>query len=77
MQSLDLGTNAEENLEKLPQDFGRPFSQPYDTLGDVPLDHPSLDIDADAQEWYDEGRDGVSGMRDFEERELAEEAVIR
>jgi len=75
MQSLDLKTNQEEDLEKLPQDFSKPFSPPQDIQDDVPVDHPAMDGDGDPMEWYDEGRTGVSGVKDQEERAGAEEGV--
>lgn len=40
---------------QLPRNYDSPFSLPNDALDNMPLDHPSLDSDIDAQEVYDEG----------------------
>lgn len=55
MQSLDLEPNQEEKLEKLSQDFDKPFCPPYDIKEIITKDYPSLDTNVDEQEWYDAG----------------------
>ncbi len=60
MQSLDIEPNAEEKLEKLDQDFDKPFSPPLEIRERLPKDHPSLDTGIDAHEWYDEGASGAA-----------------
>ena len=55
MQSLDMEPNEEERLEKLDQDFDKPFSPPADIKELISKDHPSLDSGVDEHEWYDVG----------------------
>lgn len=55
MQSLDIELNEEEKLEKLAQDFDKPFSPPADIKEGIPRDYPTLDTDVDEHEWYDAG----------------------
>lgn len=55
MQSLDIEPNDEEKLEKLQQDFDKPFSPPTDIEEGIPKDYPSLDTNIDEHEWYDVG----------------------
>jgi len=62
--SLDEETNDEENQEKQSQDFSTPFSPPEGTEDTIPKDHPELDTNMDAQEWYDEGRSGAAETSD-------------
>ena len=60
MQSVDMEPNAEEKLEKLEQDFDKPFSPPSEVRERLPKDHPSLDMNIDEHEWYDEGAAGAA-----------------
>lgn len=60
MQSLDMKPNTEEKLERLRQDFDKPFSPPLEMRELLPRDHPSLDTGIDAHEWYDEGAAGAA-----------------
>lgn len=55
MQSLDIEPNAEERLEKLEQDYDKPFSPPLDIKERISKDYPSLDTGIDEHEWYDVG----------------------
>jgi hypothetical protein len=55
MQSVDIEPNREERLEKLEQDFEKPFSPPTDIKELVSKDYPSLDTGVDGHEWYDAG----------------------
>lgn len=66
MQSLDDNPNEEEKLEKLDQDFDKPFSPPSDIKGQGRLarDHPDLDTDVDEDEWYDKGVNAASDQPD-------------
>ena len=64
MYSLDEEASDEEDLEKEPGDFSRPFSPPEGVADNVPADHPEVDTNVDIQEWYDEGRSGASGVDD-------------
>jgi hypothetical protein len=64
MPSIDIGTNDEENQEKLPGDYDRPFSLPDDVPNTLPKDHPGTDYDLDKHELYDEGRDGAAEQSD-------------
>jgi len=64
MQSVDIEAGEEEKLEKLEQDFNKPFSSPDGIVDHIPKDHPSLDSGIDPQEWYDEGRSGAAEIRD-------------
>jgi hypothetical protein len=63
MQSLDDNGSDEEKMEKLDQDYERPFSEPTDIPGQgkIQRDDPSLDTDVDEDEWYSEGRAAASG----------------
>ena len=60
MQSVDIEPNKEERLEKLKQDFEKPFSPPVDIKEVLPKDYPELDTGIDAHEWYDEGASGAA-----------------
>ena len=64
MYSLDEETNEEENLEKEDQDYSTPASPPDGVQTSLPKDHPTLDTDADIDEWYDAGRDAAAGVED-------------
>lgn len=66
MQSLDDQANEEEKLEKLDQDFEKPFSPPSDIRGQgrIARDHPDKDTDTDDDEWYDEGDNAASNQPD-------------
>jgi hypothetical protein len=64
MYSLDEETNEEEDLEKEDQDYSTPASPPSGIKTSLPKDHPTLDTDADIDEWYDAGRDGAAGVED-------------
>lgn len=55
MRSVDIEPNKEEKLEKLSQDFEKPFSPPYDVKEIIPKDYPLLDTDVDEHEWYNSG----------------------
>ena len=55
MHSVDIEPNKEEKLEKLAQDFAKPFSPPFDIAEHIPKDYPSLDTNVDEHEWYDAG----------------------
>ncbi len=55
MQSVDIEPNKEEKLEKLNQDYDKPFSPPVDIKELISKDHPSLDSGVDEHEWYDVG----------------------
>lgn len=55
MQSVDIEPNKEEKLEKLNQDYDKPFSPPVDIKELISKDHPSLDSGIDEHEWYDVG----------------------
>lgn len=55
MQSLDMEPNKEEKLEKLDQDYDKPFSPPADIRELISKDYPSLDTGVDEHEWYDAG----------------------
>lgn len=61
MQSVDIEPNKEERLEKLEQDFEKPFSPPVDIKELIPKDYPSLDTNVDEHEWYDVGATIASG----------------
>lgn len=62
MQSVDIEPNEEEKLEKLDQDYDRPFSPPasIEDREQLPKNHPALDTGIDSHEWYDEGRSGAA-----------------
>jgi hypothetical protein len=64
MYSLDEETNDEEDQEKEAQDYSRPFSPPEGVQDNIPKDHPGVDTNMDAQEWYDEGRSGAAEVSD-------------
>lgn len=70
MQSLDQEPNTEEKLEKLEQDFERPFSPPSDVKSNIPRDYPTLDDGVDVDEWYNSGAKIASGA-DIDERRPA------
>ena len=55
MQSVDIEPNKEERLEKLAQDFEKPFNLPVDIKELIPKDYPSLDTGIDEDEWYNAG----------------------
>lgn len=55
MHSVDIEPNKEERLEKLEQDFDKPFCPPTDIREAIPKNHPSLDTGVDEHEWYDVG----------------------
>lgn len=55
MQSVDIEPNKEERLEKLTQDFEKPFCPPSDIREKIPKDYPLLDTNVDEHEWYDAG----------------------
>jgi len=55
MLSVDIKPNQEEKLEKLPQDFDKPFSPPADIKETIPIDYPMLDTGIDEDEWYNAG----------------------
>ena len=61
MRSLDIEPNREERLEKLDQDFEKPFSPPVDIKELISKDYPSLDTGVDEHEWYDVGATIASG----------------
>lgn len=61
MQSLDIELNDEEKLEKLSQDYEKPFSPPYDVIENIPNYYPSMDTNVDEHEWYDAGATVSSG----------------
>jgi hypothetical protein len=64
MYSLDIEPNKEEELEKLQQDFERPFCPPCDIEEIITKDHPSLDSGIDGHEWYDSGAT-IASMADI------------
>lgn len=64
MQSVDIEPNKEERLEKLPQDFDKPFCPPSDIKEKIPKDYPSLDTNVDEHEWYDAGAT-IASMADI------------
>jgi hypothetical protein len=66
MQSLDDNANHEEKLEKLDQDYDKPFSPPDDISGQgrMARDDPAKDTDMDEDEWYQEGENAAAGQQD-------------
>ena len=66
MQSLDEEANQEEKLEKLDQDYDKPFSPPSDIRGQgrMPKNHPQKDTDTDETEWYDSGINSATSQPD-------------
>ncbi|MBI2009478.1 hypothetical protein HYS84_03700 [Candidatus Saccharibacteria bacterium] len=70
MQSVDIEPNKEEKLEKLEQDWDKPFSPPalVEERERLPKNHPALDTGIDAHEWYDEGRAGAAEIPDTPKR---------
>ncbi len=72
MQSVDIEPNEEEKLEKLEQDYDKPFSPPasIEDSERLPKNHPALDTGIDAHEWYDEGRSGAGEVSDAPKRAI-------
>lgn len=77
MQSVDIEPNAEERLEKLQQDFEKPFSPPVDIKEPIPKDSPELDTGIDAHEWYDEGASGAAEVTPPRKRSILAYRPIR
>lgn len=64
MISVDIEPNKEEKLEKLSQDFEKPFCPPRDVREIVSKDYPTLDTGIDVHEWYDSGAT-IASMADI------------
>lgn len=60
MPPVDPDPNEEEKLEKLDQDYTKPFSLPDDVTSDVTDDNQLADTNVDAHELYDEGLEGAT-----------------
>lgn len=59
-----------DNNDNLDEDFDRPFSEPADSRGSVPIDHPSTDSGLDEHELYDEGLSGAAEADEPDDEEI-------